>query len=211
MTIRVLLVDDHTVVLEGLAVLLGGFDSIEVVGTANGGAEAVARYDDLAPDVVLMDVSMPEVDGAEATRRIIGADPDARVLALSAFVDDELIAEVIGAGARGYLLKRVGGRELVDAITTVAIGGSILSPDALRGLADRRARPQFGEDLTPRELDVLRLVVLGMTNQQIADELGLRHGTVRINVSNILAKLHAENRTSAAHIARTHGLIPDPA
>lgn len=211
MTIRVLLVDDHTVVLEGLAVLLGGFDSIEVVGTANGGAEAVARYGDLAPDVVLMDVSMPEVDGAEATRRIIAADPDARVLALSAFVDDESTAEVIDAGARGYLLKRVGGRELVDAITTIAVGGSILSPDALRSLADRRARPQLGEDLTPRELDVLRLVALGMTNQQIADELGLRHGTVRINVSNILTKLHAENRTSAAYIARTHKLVPDPA
>ena len=209
MTVRVLLVDDHTVLLEGLTVLLGGFDSIEVAATAHGGAEAVEAYDDIRPDVVLMDLSMPDVDGVEATRRILASDPDARVLALTAFLDDELVAEVIGAGAMGYVLKQVGGRELADAISTVALGGSILSPDALQRLVDRRVRPRVGDDLTPRELDVLRLLALGMTNQQIADELGLRHGTVRINVSNILAKLHAENRTSAAHVARTLGLVSD--
>lgn len=211
MTVRVLLVDDHAVLREGLEMLLGGFATVEVVATAAGGGEAVEQYDAVRPDVVLMDLSMPGIDGVEAIRRIVGSDPDARIIALTAFLDDELVQGSVDAGARGYLLKQVGGRELVDAIHTVAHGGSILSSEALGSLASRRVGPRIGDDLTPRERDVLALLVRGLTNQQIADELGLRHGTVRINVSNILAKLHVDNRTSAAHVARVEGLVSDDA
>jgi NarL family two-component system response regulator LiaR len=209
MTIGVLLVDDHAVLREGLEMLLGGFATVEVVATAAGGREAVEQYDAVRPDVVLMDLSMPEVDGVEATRRILRSDPEARVIALTAFLDDALVQNCIDAGARGYLLKQVGGRELVDAIHTVAQGGSILSSEALGSLTSKRSVPRIGDDLTPRERDVLRLLVRGLSNQRIADELGLRHGTVRINVSNILAKLQVDNRTSAAHVARVEGLVPD--
>lgn len=209
MTVRVLLVDDHAVLREGLEVLLGGFATVEVVATAASGSEAVERYDEVRPDVVLMDLSMPGIDGVEATRRIVGSDPDARIIALTAFLDDELVRGSVDAGARGYLLKQVGGRELVDAIHTVARGGSILSSEALGSLASNRVGRRVGDDLTPRERDVLAHLARGLTNQQIADELGLRHGTVRINVSNILAKLHVDNRTSAAHVARVEGLVPD--
>jgi NarL family two-component system response regulator LiaR len=205
---RVLLVDDHAVMREGLAVLLAGFGSIEVVGAAAGGAEAVELYAALSPDVVLMDLSMPEVDGVEAIARIIDSDPTARIIALTAFLEEDLVARAVGAGAKGYLVKQVSGGELVDAINTVAAGGSILSPEALGHLAHRHGHRKLGHDLTPRELDVLRLLSTGLTNQQIADQLSLRHGTVRIVVSNILSKLQADNRTSAAHIARRAGLVP---
>lgn len=207
MTFRVLLVDDHAVVTEGLAVLLAGFEEVDVVGAARGGAEAVERYAQLGPDVVLMDLSMPDVDGVEATRRIVELDPGARVLALTGFLDEDLVARALGAGAKGYVLKKVGGRELADAIAAVARGGSILSAEALAELTSGSRPPRVGRDLTARETDVLELLARGLTNQQIADDLGLRHGTVRIHVSNILAKLHADNRTTAAHIARSEGLV----
>ena len=210
MTVRVLLVDDHAVVREGLEVLLGGFATVEVVATATGGGHAAEQYDATRPDVVLMDLSMPEVDGVEATRRIIGSDPDAKVIALTAFLDQGLVQRALDAGARGYLLKQVGGRELVDAIHAVAHGGSILSAEALDSLTGRSARPRLGDDLTPRERDILQLLARGLTNQQIADDLGLRHGTIRIAVSNILAKLQVDNRTSAAHVARVEGLVAEP-
>jgi NarL family two-component system response regulator LiaR len=205
----VLLVDDHAVVREGLEVLLDGFATVEVVATATGGGHAVEQYVTSRPDVVLMDISMPDIDGVEATRRIVRSDPDARIIALTAFLDHGLVQEVVDAGARGYLLKNVGGRELVDAIHAVAHGGSILSSEALSSLTSRRGESSVGDDLTPRERDILRLLVRGSTNQQIADELGLRHGTIRIAVSNILSKLQVDNRTSAAHVARTHGLVTE--
>lgn len=206
MTIRVLLVDDHAVVLEGLSMVVDGLDGIDVVAVAGGGSAAASTYVEHRPDVVLMDMSMPEVDGVEATRRIMAADADARVVILTGFIDDALVADAVDAGACGYLLKNVARDDLANAIRTVAAGGSILSDEALRRLSNGRRR-RLGDDLTSREADVLRLVVQGLTNQQIADALGLRHGTIRINVSNILAKLHAENRTAAAHLAITEGLV----
>lgn len=208
--IRVLLVDDHAVVTEGLTVLLAGFDGLDVVGAAAGGATAIERYDELRPDVVLMDLSMPDVDGVEATLRIMELDPEARILALTAFVDDHLVADVLEAGARGYLLKNASGDELNDAIRTIVDGRSVLSDEALRHLTTPRERHRVGDDLTPRERDVLSHLVRGLSNKQIAVELGLQHGTVRIHVSNILAKLGADNRTSAAHIALTHDLVDNP-
>lgn len=205
--IRLLLVDDHAVVTEGLSMLLAGYDDLEIVGTAQGGAEAVLLFDSHSPDVVLMDLSMPDIDGVEATRRIVAVHPDARILALTGFIEEDLVSAAITAGARGYLLKNVGGDDLADAIRTVAAGQSILSSEALPHLTGGRRETLPGGDLTPREFDVLEHLVKGMSNKQIASELGLRHGTIRIHVSNILAKLHVENRTAAAHVARSNGVL----
>ena len=203
-TIRVLLVDDHAVVLEGLAMVLSRFDDLELVGTASGGAEGVARAAELQPDVVLLDLSMPDVDGAEATRRIRADQPHMKFLALTAFLEHRLVAEVIEAGATGYLLKSASGAELAAAIRTVASGGTILATGVLSLLAT--APDTIGHDLTPRELDVLEHLANGLSNKHIATELGLSAGTVRIHVSNILAKLQVENRTAAAMLARDRGL-----
>lgn len=208
--ISVMLVDDHPVVTEGLTVLLSEIANLEVIATARGGEEAIELYDELRPDVVLMDLSMPGMNGVAATRQITSLDPGARVLALTGFVDDDLVADVLAAGAHGYLLKSSSGSELHDAIRTIADGRSVLSDEALRHLAVPRDRRRIGDDLTPREVDVLDHLVHGLSNKQIAAELGLQPGTVRIHVSNILAKLGAENRTAAAHIARINGLDTGP-
>ena len=148
---------------------------------------------------------MPDVDGVEATRRVIAAHPTTRVLALTAFIDHRLVNAAITAGAAGYLLKSVSGDELAAAIRTVASGASILSPDALSFVMSDGS--EVGSDLTPRERDVLDWVAEGLSNKQIAATLGLSPGTVRIHVSNILAKLHVENRTAAATVARDAGLL----
>jgi NarL family two-component system response regulator LiaR len=204
-TIRLVLVDDHAVVTEGLSVLLARFADLDIVGTASGGAEAPDLVETTQPDVILMDLSMPGVDGVEATRRIIAAHPNARILALTAFIDHRLVNEAMAAGAAGYLLKSVSGDELAAAIRTVASGASILSPDALSFVMAERDR--VGDDLTPRERDVLDWVARGLANKQIASELGLSPGTVRIHVSKILAKLQVDNRTAAARVARDAGLV----
>jgi DNA-binding NarL/FixJ family response regulator len=204
-TIRVLLVDDHAVVLEGLVMVLSRFDDLELVGTASGGAEGVARAAELQPDVVLIDLSMPDVDGAEATRRIRADHPHMKFLALTAFLEHRLVAEVIEAGATGYLLKSASGDELAAAIRTVASGGTILATGVLSLLAT--APDTIGHDLTPRELDVLEHLANGLSNKHIANELGLSSGTVRIHVSNVLTKLQVENRTAAAMLARDHRLV----
>lgn len=203
--IRLVLVDDHAVVTEGLSMLLARFSDLEIVGTASRGADAVGLVDATQPDVVLMDLSMPDVDGVEATRRVMAAHPSARILALTAFVDHRLVTAAMAAGAAGYLLKSVSGDELAAAIRTVASGASILSPDAITFVVG--PQNEVGDDLTPRERDVLDQVALGLSNKQIARELGLSPGTVRIHVSNILAKLRVENRTAAATVARNAGLV----
>jgi len=203
--IRLILVDDHAVVTEGISILLARFSDLEIVGTASRGADALGLVDATHPDVVLMDLSMPDVDGVEATRRVIAAHPHARILALTAFIDHRLVNEAMAAGAAGYLLKSVSGDELAAAIRTVASGASILSPDALSFVVSEGR--EVGHDLTPRERDVLDWVARGLANKQIAAKLGLSAGTVRIHVSNILAKLDVENRTSAANVARDAGLV----
>lgn len=203
--IRLVLVDDHAVVTEGVAMMLARFPDLEIVGTASRGADALGLVDATLPDVVLMDLAMPDVDGVEATRRVITAHPSARVLALTAFMDHRLVNAAIAAGVAGYLLKSVSGDELAAAIRTVASGASILSPDALSFVMNDGST--VGDDLTPRERDVLDRVAEGLSNKQIAATLGLSPGTVRIHVSNILAKLHVENRTAAAMVARSAGLL----
>jgi DNA-binding NarL/FixJ family response regulator len=203
--IRLVLADDHAVVLEGLSMVLSRFDDFEIVATALGGREAVMCVSEVRPDVVLMDLSMPDVDGVEAIRQIHAEQPSARVLALTAFLEHQLVTAAIEAGALGYLLKSASGDEIAAAVRIVAAGGSTLTPAALPLLAGDG--DTVGQDLTPRERDVLGHLAAGLSNKHIATELGLRPGTVRIHVSNILAKLYVENRTAAAVLARERGLV----
>jgi DNA-binding NarL/FixJ family response regulator len=204
--IRVVVVDDHAVITDGLSNLLALQPDIEVVGTANDGGSAVAFCSDLQPDVVLMDMSMPDMTGVEATRRIRSEIPTTQVIILTSFVDRKMVNDAVAAGASGYLLKSIGSADLAQAIRSAAQGQATLSAEALSHLtADRSSE----STLTKRELDVLRGMSQGRTNKQIAADLFLSPGTVRVHVSNILAKLGVENRTAAASHALSHGLLGD--
>lgn len=204
--IRVIVVDDHAVITDGLSNLLSLHPDIDVVGTANSGGSAVALCTDLRPDVVLMDMSMPDMTGAESTRRILAELPTTHVIILTSFVDREMVHDAVAAGASGYLLKSIGSADLAQAIRSAANGQATLSAEALSHLTT--AGPSE-PTLTGRELDVLRGLSEGRTNKQIAAELSLSPGTVRVHVSNILAKLGVANRTAAARYALRHGLGGD--
>jgi two-component system, NarL family, response regulator LiaR len=201
--IRVLIADDHAVVRQGLRTFLDLQDDIEVVGEAADGAEAVALAERLAPDVVLMDLVMPGVDGVEAIRRLRERAPATRAVVLSSFIDDDRLFPVVRAGAAGYLLKDVQPAELVDAIRTVHGGGALLHPQ----VAARLLAEVAGDPLTPREREVLSLVGRGMANKVIARELGLAEKTVKAHVSSILGKLGVADRTQAALYAVREGLV----
>ena len=203
--IRVLIVDDHQMVREGLKVLLSTCAEIEVVGEAADGAEAVAQCAALEPDVVLMDVIMPVMDGAEATAEITSACPTVQVIALTSFVDQEYVERTLHAGAISYLLKDARPDALTQAIKDAAEGRGTIDSSAMRAMMERR-QDGVGNDLTGREREVLALLSAGMSNKEIAESLTLSVGTVRLHVSNILAKLGAPNRTTAAAIAMKHGL-----
>ena len=203
--IRVLVVDDHSVITDGIATLLDLQPDLEVVGTALSGSSALALCAELGPDVVLMDMSMPGMTGADATRRIISQNPSTRIIILTSFMDGPMVREAVAAGACGYLLKSIGSIELAEAVRSAVEGRSTLSGEVLRHLSGAGS-PEV--ELTPRELDIVRLLSEGWTNKQIAAELSLSPGTVRVHVSNILAKLGVENRTAAAHYALSHGLVP---
>lgn len=204
--IRVLIVDDHQMVREGLKVLLSTHDDIVVVGEAADGAEAVEQCRLLEPDVVLMDVMMPVMDGAEATARVIEACPGIRVIALTSFVDERYVEKAFDAGAIGYLLKDARPEALTRAIRDAVDGRGTIDSGAVKVLMERRQHDQVGSDLTTREREVLSLLAAGLSNKEIAEKLTLSVGTVRLHVSNILAKLGAPNRTTAAAIAMKHGL-----
>jgi len=210
--IRVLLVDDHAVVTDGLRALLSLSDDIDVVGAAQNGPAAIALCAADRPDVVLMDLSMPEMDGAATTRRILTDHPETRVIALTGFLDEDLVRAVIDAGASGYLLKTVSGSDLVEAVRGVVSGRAAMSLEALSHAT--RTEPAGATDhrpsLTDRELEVLQLLAAGETNKEIARQLSLSPGTVRVHVSNILAKLGVENRTAAARYALENDLLADP-
>lgn len=204
--VSVLIVEDQRIVREGLAALFEDEPGIRIAGEAAGGAEAVEAYARLRPDVVLMDLQMPGVDGAEATRRIRQADPAARVLVLTTYATDEFIFTALRAGAMGYLLKDASAAELVAAIRAVYAGQTHLSP----AVAARLVAGVGGggpEPLTPRELEVLNLVGRGQSNDQIAAGLGIAPRTVKVHVQNILGKLGAANRTEAVAIAVRQRLI----
>jgi NarL family two-component system response regulator LiaR len=203
--IRVLIVDDHYMVREGLKVFLSARDDIEVVGEAANGAEAAEICARIHPDVVLMDVMMPVMDGAEACAQVMTTCPKTQVIALTSFVDEDLVEQILEAGAISYLLKDSRPEALVQAIREAAAGRGTIDSGAMQAVM-RRRQNAVGADLTKREREVLALVAQGLSNQEIADRLVLSVGTVRLHVSNILAKLDAPNRTSAAIIAAKHGL-----
>jgi NarL family two-component system response regulator LiaR len=205
--IKVMIVDDHAVVRSGLSAFLLAFDDLEHVGDATGGAEAVSKCMSLRPDVVLMDLVMPEVDGAEATRRIKGACPEVQVIALTSYKEDDLVQGVLKAGAISYLLKNVTADELADAIRGAHAGRSTLAPEAAQVLVKAATEPTQNEGLTSRELEVLRLMVHGDSNPDIAEKLFVSRSTVKFHVSNILMKLGTATRTEAVAVAVQRRLV----
>jgi two-component system, NarL family, response regulator LiaR len=209
MSIRVLIADDHAVVRQGLKTFLELQDDIEVVEDVADGEAAVAAVERSAPDVVLMDLVMPGVDGVEAIRRIREGRPQARVLVLSSFLDDERLFPAVRAGAAGYLLKDVEPRELVKAIRTVHGGEALLHPAVAARLMDEfAAAPEPSADgLTDREREVLALIARGLPNKLIARELSISEKTVKAHVSSILGKLGVSDRTQAALYAVRSGLV----
>lgn len=208
--IRVLLADDHTVVRGGIRALLEGESGIEVVGEAADGEEAIEKARALNPDVILLDLMMPEKTGIEAIEEIKQENPDARILVLTSFSDDDKVFAAIKAGALGYLLKQTSPGELFQAIHDVFNGESSLHPTIARKLIRELNRPTnlppVDEPLTEREVEVLIFVARGLSNQDIADRLVISERTVRTHVSNILSKLHLANRTQAALYALKEGL-----
>src|SRR5262249_44260641 len=208
--IRVLVVDDHLVVRKGIRALLATEPDIKVVGEARDGAEAVVGAARLQPDVILMDLVMPQMDGIAAIERIIASQPTARILVLTSFDADDKVFPAIRAGALGYTLKDFGPAELVRAIQRVHRGDSSLHPTIARKVLHELAHPPqrspTAEPLTKREVEVLRLVARGESNQAIAAELGIGELTVRVHVSNILSKLHLASRTQAALFALQEGI-----
>lgn len=206
--IRVMIVDDHAVVRSGLAAFLLAYDDLELIGEAEGGEEAVRLCEKLQPDVVLMDLVMPDMDGATATRTIRQRYPQAQVIALTSFREEELVQGVLQAGAISYLLKNVSADELAEAIRSAYAGRPTLAPEAAEALIHAAAQPpKLGFDLTEREREVLALMVHGLNNLEIAERLVVSRSTVRFHVSNILSKLEATNRAEAVGLAVQHKLV----
>jgi NarL family two-component system response regulator LiaR len=206
--IRLVIVDDHRVVRSGLSALLLAFDDLELVGQAGDGDEAVRVCSEVMPDVVLMDLLMPGMDGIAATRAIRERRPETQVIALTSFGDQEHVQEALKAGAIGYLLKDASDEELVTAIRNAAAGRATLASDAARALIQAATGPRpLGSDLTKREREVLALMVKGMSNEEIAGHLVIMASTVKYHVSNILSKLGATTRTEAVARALQHHLV----
>lgn len=214
--IRILIVDDQRILREGLRTLLELEDDLAVVAEAEDGQAALDQYAAHQPDIVLMDIRMPRLDGVEATRRLCQRWPGARVIILTTFDDDAYVFDGLRAGALGYLLKDVSGRELAEAIRKVAAGGALIEPSVARKVLAEFARlaeparpavEQLPEPLSERELEILRLLAAGASNRQIAGQLFLAEGTVKNYISAILDKLGVTDRTQAALRARELGLL----
>ena len=212
-TIRVLVADDQSMVRAGFRMLLSGEDDIEVVAEASNGIEAVEKAARFAPTVVLMDIRMPELDGLEATRRILAADPEARVLVLTTFDLDEYVYEALRAGASGFVLKDDPPEQLLEAVRTVASGEALLSPAITKRVIrefTRMARPSPPkelDDLSTREREVLRLIALGLSNAQIGQELFISETTVKTHVTHILSKLGLRDRVQVVVLAYQTGIV----
>lgn len=206
--IRVLIVDDHLMVRSGLTALLSAYDDLELAGEASNGAEAVRACARVKPDVVLMDLVMPEMDGATATRLIREQHPQVKVIALTSFKEDGLVQDALKAGAIGYLLKNVTADELANAIRAAHAGRPTLAPEATQVLINASTQPPaVGSDLTEREREVLALMVEGLSNQDIARKLYVSQSTVKFHVSSILSKLYVSNRTEAVALAVKKKLV----
>lgn len=203
-TIRVVIVDDHSVVRSGLEQFLATTDDIELVATATNGIEAIERVEAFHPDVVLMDLSMPEMDGIEATRLIAERHPSSGVLVLTSFSDQTRILDALEAGADGYLLKHADPDDIADAIRAVRAGGSPLDPKAARTLLESRRGTRAESQLTEREREVLLLVREGLANKQIARRLGIAERTVKAHLTSVYQRLGVTDRTQAALWASEH-------
>jgi len=201
--IRVLAVDDHPLVRKGIASILANEEDMELIGEAGDGREAVQKFQESHPDVVLMDLRMPHVDGIEAARLMRQSDPDARIIALTSYDGDQDIYRALEAGVRGYLLKEMVHTEVVRAIRTVHSGKRLMPPEVAERLSEYF--PQVA--LTPREVEVLGFVARGLANKEIAHKLGTANGTVKMHVQNILEKLGASDRTHAVTLAIERGIL----
>ena len=217
--IRVLAADDQRVVREGLAMLLGLLPDVEVVGTAANGEEALAMAGELAPDVVLMDLRMPKVDGVEATRRLRASHPEIKVVVLTTYADDRSVIDALRAGALGYLTKDAGADEIREALQRVANGQAAVDPavqmhliEAIATTADPAPGPPSvtspPDGLTPREAEVLGLIGAGLSNAEIATPLFVSEATVKSHVNHLLPKIGARDRAQAVGYAYRHGLVP---
>lgn len=208
--IKVLIVDDHAVVRKGIRALLATEDDLEVIGEAVDGEEAVALYGELNPDLLLLDLIMPKVNGIEVIKKIKGDHPGAKILVLTSFAADDQVFPAIKAGALGYLLKDTEPDELINAIRQVYLGESSLSPTIARKVLEEvfhpAEKPLSPDPLTKREVEVLQVLAKGKSNRVIADELSISETTVRTHVSNILGKLHLASRTEAALYALKEGV-----
>ena len=214
--IRILLVDDQRLILDGLKILLELEPDLDVVGEVSDGQAAITAYENSRPDVVLMDIRMPGMNGVEATRRICARWPDARVMILTTFEDDEYVFEGLRAGAVGYMLKAISGSELAEAVRKIAAGGALIEPSVARKVVaefarlaepEVEARHDLPDPLSDREGEIVQLLAHGLTNREIADRLSLAEGTVKNYVTVILQKLGVRDRTQAALRARELGLL----
>jgi DNA-binding NarL/FixJ family response regulator len=210
--IRILLVDDDDLMRAGLRAVLSSDDELEIVGEVSGGRGAVGAVREKRPHVVLMDIRMPDLDGIAATREVLSAMPDAKVVMLTTFEDDDYLFGALAAGASGFLLKRTRPEDLIAAIRTVAEGDALLSPSVTRRVIDRAAtqprpaRTDALERLTPREREVLELIARGLSNAEIADTLVVEETTVKTHVKRLLAKLGLRDRVQAVIFAYEHGV-----
>lgn len=206
--LSVLLIDDHEMVRLGLKSFLNLQTDIEVVGEAVNGKDGITKTLDLKPDVVVMDLVMPEMDGVEATLQILRDWPEAKILVLTSYLDNEKIYPVIDAGAKGYMLKTSNAPEILNAIRKVATGELAIETEVEQKIKHHEDNPDLHEELTAREKDILNLLAKGYDNQTIADELFISLKTVKTHVSNILAKLQVDDRTQAVVYAFRHHLVP---
>lgn len=209
--IRVLIVDDHEIVQRGLRALLEEFEDIRVVGVAGDGRQAIKKAENTKPDVILMDLIMPEMNGVDAIQRIASLQPDIRFLVITTYSGDDMVFPAIKAGAHGYLLKDTGSRQLISAVRQVYRGEPALHPDIARKLLQEISQPEpqkpAPQPLTDREVEVLDLLARGADNQEIAEQLVIAEATVRSHISRILDKLHLANRVQATLYALRSGLV----